>query len=114
MIYAVFRDLLIDSPDPQGGPWTQQSPFSLSYCTDSSFENITLNGGEAALRMSNCSRCTFNRLNVNLEDTSSGSGIVLNAVGTTTFRNTRIESPGSVANPGYGIYMYGNSSFLAD
>jgi len=109
MLQSVFRDLFLNA----AGANTQASALHLVHCHDSSFENIVLQGGESALRMSDCSRCVFAKLNINLadgiENGGSASGIVVEGGGSHTFRNTRIEAPGLADTPkGYGIYIASN------
>jgi hypothetical protein len=99
---AVFRDVTFISFQDATYSDTQ-SPLYLSLCFDSLFENVVVQGGESALRLADCARLTFNKLSVNLQGNNGRSGIYIGGGGTMSFRNIRIENPGTPDYQGIGI-----------
>src|SRR5262249_30006373 len=98
MFCAEFRNLYFLSPDPFMGPYNSFSPLVLKQVKDSVFSNVQAEGGESALRMVNCARCTFTNFVVGPRSAFSQSGIVIYSGGGHIFENTRI---GPVGSPTY-------------
>lgn len=110
LVSSRFRNLILISPDPFGGPWHADNAVQLTHVHDSVFEDVRIMGGYWSIEARDCSRLTFDNTWIGFQYTgASQHGVNVVGGGSHLFRRTRIESPGSASSLGEGVRIDGAS-----